>query len=659
MRMKDIVKIAPRYQRAIRIDSDLKLVNAVRGFVCPRSSAEALLSMAHHVCATHQGAYTWTGPYGTGKSSLVVCLGNLLGGNEKNRQAAKDALGEHIAAEILERLAPDGKAWRVLPVVGRRDDPVRVIGEAIAASKFVSGKRDHPWTEQEVISTLVDIAADSPDISAGLIIFIDEMGKFLEGAANEGSDIYFFQQVAEVASRSEKRLIVVGVLHQAFEDYAHRLSREMRDEWSKIQGRFIDLPVSIAGEEQIDLLSRAIKATRQPSPTTETAHIVAGIIHQNKRGVSTALAELLAQCWPLHPVAACLLGSISRRRFGQNQRSIFGFLNSAEPYAFQDFLARADEEDIYTVDQLWEYLRTNLESSILASPDGHRWALAVEAIERCEAQVTDELPLLLLKTIALIDMFKGNTGLLANIEMLDTCYPQYADEHIQQALADLKRWSYLIYRAHLHSYAIYAGSDFDIDDAVGKAREETREIDFQRLKKLAGLQPILAKRHYHSTGALRWFDVEIVPLKDLPEAVANFSPTRGTIGQFLLAIPTENERSEQADKLCAMAARQVTEWDNVIGLSRQSWTVKELTLEILATEKVHNENTELGGDSVARREVRARIAELQGQLETALNRAFDRAVWRIQDNAPQELTRKTLSVLASDLADKCAVAIEI
>ena len=47
---------------------------------------------------------------------------------------------------------------------------------------------------------------------------------------------------------------------------------------------------------------------------------------------------MLEACWPLHPVVACLLGPISRRRFGQNQRSIFGFLNSSEPHGFQDFL---------------------------------------------------------------------------------------------------------------------------------------------------------------------------------------------------------------------------------------------------------------------------------------------------------------------------------
>ena len=97
------------------------------------------------------------------------------------------------------------------------------------------------------------------------------------------------------------------------------------------------------------------------------------------------LPELLEACWPLHPVVACLLGPISRRRFGQNQRSIFGFLNSSEPSGFQDFLRRYQNYHLYTPALLWEYLHLNIEPSIMASPDGHRWALAVDALERCQA----------------------------------------------------------------------------------------------------------------------------------------------------------------------------------------------------------------------------------------------------------------------------------
>jgi hypothetical protein len=256
----------------------------------------------------------------------------------------------------------------------------------------------------EVIEKLKAAAAEAP--GAGLIVIIDEMGKFLEHAALGDADVYFFQQLAEAAARSNRRLIVIGILHQAFDDYAHRLAREVRDEWLKIQGRFADVPLNVVGEEQIGLIGHAIEADA-PLSIRPIAGGIAAAIRRNRPGTGSNLDQELVDCWPLHPVVACLLGPLSRRRFGQNQRSVFGFLNSAEPHGFQDFLRimPADGDQTYQPCMLWDYLRANLEPSILASPDGHRWSLAVEAVERCEARGGDLDHLQLVKTIALIDLF--------------------------------------------------------------------------------------------------------------------------------------------------------------------------------------------------------------------------------------------------------------
>ena len=117
------------------------------------------------------------------------------------------------------------------------------------------------WQEQQVLEELSDIATSDPESSGGLLVIVDEMGKFLEGAARDVSDVYFFQQLAELASRSNGRLVFIGILHQAFDEYSHRLSREMREEWAKIQGRFIDLPVNTGVDEQIALLAEPSRAT--------------------------------------------------------------------------------------------------------------------------------------------------------------------------------------------------------------------------------------------------------------------------------------------------------------------------------------------------------------------------------------------------------------
>ena len=394
-------------------------------------------------------------------------------------------------------------------------------------------------------------------------MFIDEMGKFLESAAYDGSDIYFFQQLAEIASRSNNRLIVVGILHQAFEEYAHRLSRESRDEWAKIQGRFVDLAVNAGGDEQIELLSRAIESDHRPESPSSVAQGVAALSHTY---TSPNLPQLLEECWPLHPIVTCLLGPISRRRFGQNQRSIFGFLNSSEPQGFQDFLRDADDGDLYTPELLWDYLRINLEPSIMASPDGHRWAMAVDALERCQAMGGEDRHLRLLKTIALLGMFRERSGLAASKELLQWGLPDCNTQEIADALAQLQEWSLVIYRKFDDSFSIFEGSDFDIENAVSQALRSTGDVDFNRLEALAGLQPIVAKRHYHETGALRWFDVRIMPLATAENAACTCALRNGAIGAFILAIPTQGESDRQARARCSRAVGAAADWDITVGL---------------------------------------------------------------------------------------------
>src|SRR5262245_25714841 len=258
MALHDHVRIARRFQRAIRIDSDLRDPQALEGFVCPQSSAEILLAMGRHVAETKQAAFTWTGPYGSGKSSLAIAFSALLGGETKKRAKAAQIIGRQTANQLWKLLPPKRQGWRVVPVVGRRESPATVIGDALVASGLASRPRRNGWTEHSLLDELKKIAAENPSSRGGLIIFIDEMGKFLEGAVVENTDIYLFQQLAELSARSDRRFIVVGILHQAFEEYAHRLGREQRDEWVKIKGRFIELFGNHVRAPQLDTQSRSI-----------------------------------------------------------------------------------------------------------------------------------------------------------------------------------------------------------------------------------------------------------------------------------------------------------------------------------------------------------------------------------------------------------------
>ena len=630
---------------------DLGDAQALEGYICPQSSVDVLLSMVRHVSETGQGAFTWTGPFGSGKSSLVIALSAILNGNADLQKLSTKILGRKLTTSVREALPIGSNGWRILPVVGRRDNPVHVIGEAMQAAGFATRKPRGGWTESNVIEAVSKTTDSNPKSFGGLVIVIDEMGKFLEAAAQDDTDIYVFQQLAEAASRSNGRLLIVGILHQAFEEYTHRLSREMRDEWAKIQGRFIDLAVNTTGEEQIDLISRAIESDHRPEAPSRLSRKVAALVHRDRPADAEHLALMLENCWPLHPVVACLLGPISRRRFGQNQRTIFGFLNSAEPHGFQDFLSRADGHALYGPEQLWDYLRANLEPSILASPDGHRWALAAEALERCESIGGDSVHIKLLKTIAVVDLFKERSGIVPSFALLRDCLPETSERTLRKALGRLDSWSLTLFKKFLNAYALYAGSDFDIEEAVETELAEVDAVDFAELKMLAGLQPVLAKRHYHKTGALRWFEVNLAPLCDIVDIAAQYQLGNGSVGQFLLAIPTEGESEEEGARLCREAARYSDKWDVVVGISKRSWAIMALARELIALENVRNDRPELAGDAVARREVTAHLAALQSLIESELHKAFDDALWFRKNQSPETYRHADLNSLASELVD--------
>lgn len=259
-------------RQSAALDSDLGKVEALQGFACQRSAGDCLANMASQICQTTQRAFTWTGPYGGGKSSLAITLAGLVGAKGPVRAAAVEALGSAVADKLLEAFNPGRNGWLVVPVVGRKSDPIQDIGNALEHARRKDGNlRGHPRGDvasgRELLDRLTKEAEDRP--RDGVLLIIDEMGKLLESAAAEGGDIYLFQELAETAARSKGRIVVVGILHQAFDQYASRLGQETRDDWAKIQGRFIDIPLIAAVDEVIDLLGRAIVSNRRHPGTAD------------------------------------------------------------------------------------------------------------------------------------------------------------------------------------------------------------------------------------------------------------------------------------------------------------------------------------------------------------------------------------------------------
>jgi hypothetical protein len=640
----EIVKISPYYQRSILLNADVDNSEAIAGYICHETARKLLINMTQQVAYGNQRAFTWTGPFGTGKSILALALTSALTGNETQRKEAR-ALLEAKEIECFDSVFPcTSKGWLVLPIVGTHTSVTNVLAEEL--QKATGIKSDSPVQLLENLSEL----SNSQKFD-GILVIVDEMGKFLQASETAGDDIYFFQELAELTSRAKGNLLLIGILHQAFKQYARtqKLTEKVQNDWAKVQGRFVDLPFVTSSDEVVGLISNAIDVSEPVTIDYQTSETVYDGLKKRRPAVSSDLAEKLHKCWPLHPVTTLLLGPVSKRQFGQNERSIFGFLGSLEPYGFQEFLKASEVSgaSYYSPENYWDYLKANLEPVIINSLDSHRWSIATEALERVEAKGSP-LHISLFKNIAIIDLFKNGSGLAADKVLLKTIYPEVTENQINEVLAELESWKVVIYRKFNEAWSIFEGSDFDIESAIKEALNQQVSLAPQSIEKVANFHPVIAKRHLHQSGALRWMGMSISDTEHLASHIENSEPNSGEFGQFILLIDAEEK---QLAKIYKKAANTIKEKNATyaLGAPEHNSKIMELIKELLALEVVASRR-ELEGDPIARKEVSIRIASTRNNLDRELAYATNKTKWVLSDKLGPS-NSGNLSRLASDCAD--------
>ncbi|MDD4965390.1 ATP-binding protein [Halothiobacillus sp.] len=636
--MSDPILITPRFRRSVRIDSDFASVTAIDGFYCPASFQAAVTFMASHVADTEQGAFTWTGPYGGGKSSLALALACLFGSQKPIRDQAAAIFGNSVLQALKDALPYFPNRWDVLPLVTER----RSISEQLAERLSLPAKA----APADILSEI-----ERKSKNRGLFIIMDELGRGLEAAAEGNGDLHLMQDIAELAARSRGKLIFLGILHQAFEEYAERLGHKARDSWAKIQGRFVDISISVSLEETIELIGEALghhHVTRNALPLAEVC--VEQLRPARKKSDAKHLARKLAQTSPLHPFTACLLGPLSRRRFGQNQRSIFSFLSSAEPYGLQDALTREVVDGFYPPYLLWNYLQANFEPAILSSPDGRRWALAHDVFERSVARGASDTEIKVLKTIAVLDLLKDKSGLTTHHATIALALHEIECSDVESALARLVQQSEIVFRKHSDQYMLYAGSDFDVEARLQEILAEQSDIDLNIVRALADLQPILAKRHHEKTGAIRWFEVSIEPVSDL-ETLPPPQPAQDIIGRVVFAMPTQGETPNEMIDTYERVMQSHKSYPLFIGHDTNVGKLLDLARELTGLSSLESRFLELRGDSVARREIDSRIAEVRQNLETSIHGLVGDCLWYGGSEKPRRLTKRQLNEQLSFITD--------
>ena len=635
MSLADKISVNTRYTRSTNLERDRGSLSIIEAYL-PTVRGVRLLEDVSAALGTKDQPRAWSliGPYGCGKSSFGLFLHELLGDSATPaKSAAAKSLGRESRG-LAQRFRKQ-KPWCRVVLTGSEEPLSNRLLTALdeAATNFWEGRLGRkPAVLEEIrqarkrgdaadsqVLRLVDDLQGALEKSdaGGLLIVIDELGKFLEHEARQSAGgVFLLQGLAERTFQGRKaNLMLFVLLHQAFDLYARGLGEKLRNDWAKVQGRFQSVSFVETTEQTLRIVaaafSNSLTQTERESIARRTTRMARAF------GRAKALpgglgdkqaAELFAACYPLHPISLLLLPVLCQR-FAQNERTLFSYLGSREPHGFGDASQSLKVGEWMHPSEVYDYFVQN-QPAVLADPITHRrWAEVVTAVDRAEREAVEESKpsLRLIKTIGLLNLAAGSEAPNASESVLSQLFS--SKKAFQAALDQPLRTSVVQYRKFSGEYRVWQGTDFNIDEQTRLEEEKLGHFELATaLSERTDSQPIVARRHSIRTGSLRYFDVAYVDTRSCKLFEANNDAPRLV---FFLA---EGQDDEAVFHQAWQGGGQHDLWV----LHRNGTGLRSVIRDALALEAVQRGAQELASDPVAAREIKERLKAAHAAERKAL-----------------------------------------
>ena len=516
------IQIRTAYTRSINLPRDQENLELVRAYLPTSRAIQALERVAAGLPpGSRQRALALIGPYGSGKSAFALFLAALLAPPASAAHQAALAILHRTQPELAERFQPTpihSRGFLRVPINGIPDSLARQLLLALALAVEQNG-----FTKAE-IGALREAAQPGIPLDrvltrirhvqhiwasqggAGLLIEIDELGKFLEYESYhpQHREIHLLQVLAEHAHEAHAAPVhLVVLLHQGFEYYSQQLGKNLRDEWQKVQGRFEAIAFLEPAEQSLRIVAAAFAPKGSLAPAV-TAHCADSITQLAEEGAlppgldEQGAAELLGRCYPLHPLTLLILPMLCQK-IAQNERTLFSYLGSHERWGLRERLTQMQMGQWIEPWELYDYFVLNQAGGCADALTHHRWVEVVTALERFNSP-PDTAAVRLLKTIGLLNLIGAQRGLKASRPILELLFGAATGTLLEQ----LEVASIIHFRHYSQEYRVWQGSDFDLQGALQQALAEQGPgslVDI--LNALAPLKPLVARRATIRTGTLR------------------------------------------------------------------------------------------------------------------------------------------------------------
>lgn len=629
-----------RFLRSTDLSRDFNDPNGLQGYCLTDFGKHCLHRLSDGLePKSSRRAWRLTGDFGSGKSSFALLLANAL-------RDSKGRLPKGLREQVLEEI-PEIKKLQYIPVlvVGNREAITPAVLRAfqqVLAGLFPRGaksnlefaidkalRKNRP-SDQEALQLIKEANAKiiQSGKGNGTLLILDEVGKFLEYAAlhPEEQDVYFLQQLAEMAVRSGRQpLILVALLHQGFNAYAEQLAQATQREWEKIAGRFDEIVFQQPLDQIALLISSALNPDVAKVPSIlkqETELALKKAIELGWFGTSASretLRRLQHRFFPLDPMVLPILVR-TFQRFGQNERSLFSFLCSHEPFGLRSFsnAPLTNETSLYKLADFYDYVRANFGHKLAVASYRTHWNVIESVIEARNAD--DPLELRVLKTIGVLNLL-GTEDLLPTDEAIAWAVGGASKPKrvkVGTLLKKLTKARVVHFRGAARGYSLWPYTSVDIEGRLEEAKRAIPKVlqIAQAVTEQLDTRPIVARAHYIKTGNLRYFDVvNCLPGELLHKASQHTTQADGVIFVPMCETWAEHKESKSAaERIMERTDRLI----QLVAIPRPLSYLHQAVLDAQRWEWVQSNTLELNNDRFAREEVQLHLQEARNRLQNQI-----------------------------------------
>lgn len=521
------------------------------------------------------------GSYGTGKSSFLWAIEQTLKSNK---------------AYFGLNMLPNPKIG-FIKIVGEYQSLKESLVDSLGIE---SDKNISKNIFSEIYNRYYDLGSKNPL----LFIMIDEFGKFLEYASqNEPEkELYFIQQFAEFINNTDHNIILLTTVHQNFDAYAIHLESSQRQEWTKVKGRFKEITFNEPVEQLLLLASEYIEEKHSTTKKEKYINEIVELLTISKafNAHEDYVNSIARKLYPLDVISSYVL-TLSLQKYGQNERSLFSFLESTDHTGLYQHGILNDS--FYSISEVYDYLIYNYYSFLNSryNPDFGAWKSIKSSLEKVEILFDEYISDYekIIKTIGLLSIY-AQSGSMINRDFL-VCYAEksLAIPNADILVENLENKKIIFYRNYNNRYILFEGTDLDIPTALYEAGNKIDDITdvVTLLNKNYSLPSVLAKKAMFETGTPRLFEykissqpIDIIPLGDV-DGYINLVFNEKNIFSDIIKVSEENG---EAILYCYYL---------------NSKEIKDLLFEIEKTRKVIEENSD---DKVA-------VAELKNIVLHQIN----------------------------------------